>query len=82
LQPYKARLLETNDHRLILEIGQPLRNGGYNWSVCSWYLDTVIRTPVDTLYIDAGQDWQVSGVRELLVEIREHTTTVLKEKLL
>lgn len=81
LQPYRARLFETESRALILEIAQPLSDGSYCWSVCSWYLDTILRAPANYLYIDAGQDWQVSGIRELIAEIREHTTTVLKEKL-
>jgi hypothetical protein len=81
LQPYKARLLETSDRRLILEIGQPLSDGGYSWSVSSWYLDAILEFPTDSFIIDFGQDWMIFGCLALISEIRKHTTSVLKEKL-
>jgi hypothetical protein len=52
----------------LLRIEQPIREGWFPTGG-GWYVTTLLERPADMLYIDAGQNWGVTGMLPILHEL-------------
>lgn len=72
--PYRCRLIQfEGDEYITFQPGQTFADGSVGW-LGGWSLMTLLENMNDGLFIDAGQDWSISGVRIALREALEHIT--------
>jgi len=70
-QPYRA-VMKQDKGKWLLRIDQKFDSGAWDATGGGWHLSDLLKDPSDTLSIDYGQGWSVTGMSTVLKEAITH----------